>query len=189
MPRATDAENAFVIRGRTTVGDGYVFASTILKDGHFSLDVPYQGDGWYVLVETPERIASLHGPITVGKGEIKSAELVPRTGGRLDGFVTNHSSVAVPLFAVLFSRLGIQYETRVKPDGAFELANVYPGIYGLKVGSDVILDTELPEFDEGMTLEEQLEIGLRPSQPWRRAIRVIVKEGEDLNGIAVDFEP
>ena len=121
VPRATDAENAFVIRGRTTVGDGYVFASTILKDGHFSLDVPYQGDGWYVLVETPERIASLHGPITVGKGEIKSAELVPRTGGRLDGFVTNHSSVAVPLFAVLFSRLGIQYETRVKPDGAFEL--------------------------------------------------------------------
>ena len=53
----------------------------------------------------------------------------------------------------------------------------------------MILDTELPEFDEGMTLEEQLEIGLRPSQPWRRAIRVIVKEGEDLNGIAVDFEP
>lgn len=188
--KGRNAVNALIIRGRTTVGDGYVFASAMLEDGRFSLDVPYQSDDRYVLVETPSRIVSLHGPVSVAKGETKSLELTPQTAGRLRGVVTNHSSLTLPLYAIMFSKLGIQYETRVKTDGSFEFADVYPGTYGLKIGCDSILDTDVPGIsDKNMATEERLEIHRKPSQPWRRAERVVVNEGQVLNGIAVKFEP
>jgi hypothetical protein len=188
VPGKNNAENAYIIRGRTTIGDGYVFKSEILKDGQFSLDVPYQSGDWYVLVETPSRVVSLHGPVAVGRGETKYIEVVPRAGGGLRGLVTNHSSVALPLYAILFSDVGLQYETRVKADGSFEFADVFPGTYGLKVGCDSIPDTEVPDFsDENMTFESQFEVSVQQSQPWSRAKRVIVNQGQVLKGIEVDF--
>jgi len=190
LPGKANSVNAYIIRGRTTVGDGHVFASAVLKGGHFSLDVPYQHNAWYLLVETAKRIVALHGPIAVAKGETKSVELKTRAAGGVRGLVSNGSTVDVPLYAVLFSDFGIQYVTRVRADGSFEFTDIYPGIYGLKAGSDAILDTEIPDVsDKNMSLEDRLEIDRKPSQPWKRATRIVVEEGRVLNGLVIDFVP
>jgi len=189
LPDEKNAGNVKIIRGRTTVGDGFVDASAMLEDGRFSLNVPYQRDDWYVLVETPSAVVSLHGPIAVAKGEMKSLEVMPQSPGGLRGFVTNHFSLSVPIYAVLFSDLGIQYETRVRADGHFAFADVYPGNYGLKVGCDLILDTEVPDGSASVPMEKRLENYRKLSQPWTRAKRVVVHEGQVLDGIEVDFEP
>jgi hypothetical protein len=83
VPQETNAVNAKIVRRRTTTGDGYVFASQPLDRGSFSLDVPYQSDDWYLLVETPRRIVALKGPIAIGAGETKSVELKTRASGGL----------------------------------------------------------------------------------------------------------
>jgi hypothetical protein len=182
--------NARIVRGRTTTGDGYVYASQPLDRGSFSLDVPYQRDDWYLLVETPRRIVALEGPIAIGAGEKKSVELKTRASGGLRGVVSNHSAVNLPLYAVLFSNLGIQYETRVRSDGSFAFADVFPGEYGLKVGCHSILDSEVPDTSaEGLSVEQMQEIYSVPSEPWSRAVRVKVEEGTIVEGITVGFEP
>lgn len=190
LPRESNAVNANIIRGRTTVGDGYVFASQMLKDGRFSLDVPYQSDDWYLLVETPQRIVAMHGPISVAKGENKSVVVTTRSGGEVRGRVANRPSVNAPLWAVLFSDVGIQHETRVRQDGSFVFTDVYPGEYGLKVGCDSILDSEVPDTsDKQMPIEAQLEIYRKPSLPWKRATRLTVQEGKITERLSIAFEP
>ena len=185
LPGHQAAANAYVIRGRTTAGDGFVFASAMLEGGRFSLDVPYQDNDWYVLVETPKRVIAFEGPITIAKGESKTLDLGPQNSGGLRGILSNHSAVSASLHAILFSDAGIQYETRVQANGSFEFTDVYPGVYGLKVGCDSILDSEIPGVTNTKMTNDELRMR---SDPWKRAMRVTVREGEVLDSIEIAFE-
>jgi hypothetical protein len=78
----------------------------------------------------------------------------------------------------------------VLPDGRFKFSNILPGKYGIKVGCDSILDSEIPDIsDNRLTTAERLALHRRPSEPWKRAMRVDVAEGQTLQGIEVRFEP
>lgn len=187
-PREADMINAHMIRGRTSAGDGYVWDTQMVKNGMFSLDVTYPSDKWYVLVETPERVVALDGPFTIAKGETKSVELVSRRCGSVDGLVSDFHSIREPLYAILFSDFGLQYEARIAIDGSFALNNIFPGKYGLKIGTDAIIDSEIPGHEKELTEEECWEWNQLPSDPWKRAFEIEVQEGEVLSGIKVEFQ-
>jgi len=189
LPGKPNAVNAKIIRGRTSTGDGFVIQSQILRDGHFSLDVPYQDNNWYLLVEAPKGVVAVDGPFDVAKGDAKKVEVELRKPGAIRGSVTNNSSLQyVPLWVVAFSELGIQYETRVAANGNFAIDNVFPGQYGLKVGCDAMLDSEVPDTSErNLGISKRLEISRMPSAPWARATRVIVEEGSIADSIRLEF--
>lgn len=185
-PRATDIVNANVIRGRTSIGDGYVWDTQMLNHGEFTLDVSHPADHWYVLVETPKRVVALEGPFAISTGETKSIELHSRRSGSLRGEVrSDQPAIGESLYAILFSDLGLQYETRVAVDGSFEFLSIFPGSYGLKIGTDAIIDSEIPGHNEDLSEEECWKWNQVPSDPWKRAIKVEVCEGELLDGIVV----
>jgi hypothetical protein len=189
LPRKLPAIATRLIRGRTTVGDGYVVTSQMLDRTEFALEAPVQDANWYVLVETPDRIVALHGPVDLAKGETQQVDIETRRGGRVEGVVSNASSVDVPLWAVLFSSLGIQYEVAVQADGRFEFTNVFPGDYGLKVGCDSLLDSDLGDFPYGARPDEEtFQLMKQPSQPWQRAVKVKVKEAQTANIRTINFE-
>jgi hypothetical protein len=50
LRRQRNVMNAYMLRSRTVVGDPAAYASAPIKDGRYSLEVPYQDDGWYVVV-------------------------------------------------------------------------------------------------------------------------------------------
>ena len=188
IPREEDVINAHVIRGRTSAGDGYVWDTQMVKNGMFSLDVSYPSDKWYVLVETPERVVALGGPFTIAKGESKSVELISRRCGSVYGQVSNFHTIREPLYAILFSDIGLQFETRVANDGSFSLENIFPGKYGLKIGTDAFIDSEIPGHEKELSEEECWEWNQVPSDPWKLAFEIQVQEGEVLSGINVEFQ-
>jgi hypothetical protein len=186
--KANNVVNAWITRGRTTAGDGYVEQSAVIENGRYSLTVPYQDEGWYLIVETPERVAALEGPFAVAQDERKEIDIRAEAGGTVRGRVEGQTP-GVAIYAVLFCDLGLQYETHVRSDGSFEFAEVLPGEYGLKVGSDTLRDSEVPAgWWENESLEERLAIYARLSEPWRRAVRVSVREGQAADGLTVRFE-
>ncbi|MBL7038953.1 MAG: carboxypeptidase regulatory-like domain-containing protein [Pirellulaceae bacterium] len=188
-PRNLPAIATRLIRGRTSVGDGSVVTSHMLTGPEFSLEAPVQDPNWYVLVETPDRIVALHGPIDVAKGETQQVEIETRACGRVEGVVSNASSVDVPLWVVLFSGLGIQYEVPIQSNGRFELTNVFPGDYGLKVGCDSILDSDLGDFPyRDRPDEESFRLMKRPSNPWKRAVKISVEEAQTVSIRPIKFE-
>jgi hypothetical protein len=188
-PRETDIVNAHVIRGRTSVGDGYVWDTQMVNNGKFSLNVRYPDEKWYVLVETPERVVALEGPFQFTTGETKSVELVSRQCGSIYGTVVGDFEMNdEPLHAILFSDMGLQYETRVAIDGTFGFTRVLPGKYGLKLGTDAIIDPEIPGHRTELSDTECWEWNQIPSIPWKRALEVEVGEGEVRNGIMVMFQ-
>jgi hypothetical protein len=190
-PRQYNAVNSHTVRGRTTLGDGKVLASAILSDGRFSLDVPFQDENWHVIVETPARVVALHGPIRIAQGKTNHIELTAQSPGGVRGRVANNSAIDLPLWAVLFSKSGIQYETRVKKNGSFEFMNVLPGEYGLKVACESIRDSEIPPLPDiqNVTLEASFELALIPSLPWQRATRITVEPNKITDGLLVSFQP
>lgn len=193
LPRKLPAAATRVIRGRTTVGDGSAVSSQMLTGATFSLEAPVQDANWYVLVDTPDRILALHGPIDVAHGEIERVEIEPRECGRVEGVVGNSRTVDIRLWAILFSDLGIQYEVPVREDGRFEFANVFPGDYGLKVGSDALLDSDLGTFaDNPFPMSDEppaksIQLLKQPSEPWKRAIRVQVEATRTTSVGSINF--
>ena len=188
-PRETDMINAGVIRGRTSIGDGHVWDTQMVINGNFSLEVNNPDGRWYVLIETPERVVALDGPYTIAKGETKEVELVSRQGGSINGKVLGDFQVIrEPLYAILFSDLGLQYETRVAIDGRFRFTDIFPGKYGLKIGTDAIIDPEIPGHSTELSDAECCEWNQIPSVPWKRALEVEVCEGEVRDGIMVSFQ-
>ncbi len=192
-PRKFNAINSHTMRGRTTAGDGKVIASTIVRDGKFSLDVPFQDENWHLLVETPARIVALEGPLKIQQGKTKQLELSTQASGKVRGQVSHISDAKGPLWAVLFSRTGLQYETRVGTDGRFEFQNVYPGNYGLKAACESVRDSEIPALpnptDDEFTIEKSYEVHEVPSRPFRRATRITVNAGQTTEGVLIRFQP
>ena len=172
------------MRGRTTVPDPSFIASAPIRDGAYSLNVPYQDDAWYVAVEEPGQPLTQVGPIKIAVNEKRPLDIACTAGGNIRGRVKN-----VPagwedhLWAVAFTKTGIQVETRVNRDGEFRFQQLPPGEYGLKVGHDAYRDSELGPKERAVTKEEWN----REIDPWQRAKMATVEAGHETNLVELEF--
>ena len=107
------------MRGRTVVGPRGIFAAPI-RDGAYTLDVPFPSATWYVVVEEPGHPLTQVGPIAVALNEKQTLDIACTEGGRIRGRVKD-----VPpgwegnLWVVAFSKTAVREEARVAPDGTF----------------------------------------------------------------------
>jgi len=169
-----NAGNAFMLRGRTVEGDPILYASAPIDNGTYSLDVLFQGTGWYLVVEEPGHAPTQVGPISIIVNEEKEVDVACVEGGSISGSVSG----APPgwqgyLWVVAFNKTGIRAETRVARNGEFSLEHLPPGEYGLKVGHDALDDAEVPKHP--VPPEDWKE----PADPWKRAAIVEVRAGEE----------
>jgi hypothetical protein len=185
MSRMPDTVNAPILRGRTVEPRPIVYASTPIRDGSYSLDVPFQGENWYVVAEEPGRPLTQVGPIAIALNQHKTMDISCTEGRRLSGRVAN-----VPrgweghLWVVAFTRTAIREEVRVGPDGTFSFPQLPPGEYGLKVGHDAYEDNEVPQGTFEQIPKEAWETR---ADPWKRAKVVTVEAGRDSAGVELEL--
>jgi hypothetical protein len=185
LRRPKNAPNSPVIRERTAVGEPIIRASSPIRDGSYSLDVPFQSQAWYVVAEEAGYPLTQVGPIAIDLNDKKSLDIVCTTGGRIRGRVKE-----VPrgwegqLWVIAFSKTAIRDEARVDPDGTFMFPALPPGEYGLKVGHDAYEDAEV--YPGKLALEHR-EAFNEMSDPWKRAKVVTVKPGGDSAIVEVEF--
>jgi hypothetical protein len=198
VPQAENAPNAYVLRGRTTHGERIIYNEVPLLAGQYSLKVPHQSKAWYVAVEEPGHSPTVVGPIEVALNEKKALDIACVHGGSIRGRVN-----AVPkalegeLWVVAFSKCGYRAETRVRPDGAFQLGELPAGEFGLKVGHDAFTDRETQVKWPGMkpqatppTKQEQEAFNKAwnaPANPWKRAKLVQVESGREVTDVELDL--
>ena len=177
--------NAYIMRGRTVVSDPILYQGVLLRDGNYSLSVPYQSNKWCVVVEEPNRPLTLVGPMKIELNEKKKLDIACSEGGGIQGRIKN-----VPpgweghLWVVAFTKDDIRMETRVDNNGAFSFSKMPPGEYGLKVGHDAYHDSEVPTGDFTKLPKEARE---SMNDPWQRAKRVDVKADIELSGLELEL--
>lgn len=182
--RKMNVMNAYILRGRTVTGDPVVYARAPIRDGKYSLDVPFQDKEWYVVAEAPGQPLKQIGPIAVELNEEKALDIACTAGGSIAGRVQH-----VPegwrghFWVVAFTKTGVRYETRVREDGSFLLASLPPGEFGLKVGHDAYNDAEVPRDRRNLTEEDWKKL----ADPWKRATIVNVKQGQRVSGIELEL--
>ena len=178
-----DPINAPVLRGRMVAGPGFIIAQAPIRpNGTYSLDLPGQVSGFLVLDE-PGHAFTQAGPIAVALGERRVVDLATSEPGRVRGVVAN-----VPAewrgrgFVVAFNRTGIRVEARIASDGSFALPPLPPGEFGLKVGHDAYSDPEVyPVPLDQIPKTAFTEV----ADPWKRAVRVTVAAGQEVNGVVI----
>jgi hypothetical protein len=188
LRRKFNAVNAWMMRGRTAEGEPVVYESAAIKDGKYSLKVPYQDDAWYVVAEEPGHALAQVGPIKIALGEKKTCNIACTEGGAIRGRVNNVPDAWKGHFwAVAFTKTGIRMEARVGDDGTFVFPQMPSGEYGLKVGHDSYKDSEVPELPKIWTgSDAEKEIYKRQYDPWQRAKVVAVESGREST---VELEP
>ncbi len=176
----------WTMRGRTVGPDPSFIQSAPIRHGTYSLDVPYQKDDWYVVAEEPGQALTQLGPLKIGLNEKKSLDIACTEGGSIRGRVKNTPSCWEGyLWAVAFTKTGIQAETRVCGDGQFSFPQLPPGKYGLKVGHDAYEDSELRPHKAQLSKEEWND----EIDPWQRAKVVTVEAGHETNQVELEFPP
>jgi hypothetical protein len=184
VPWKPNVVNAYILRGRTVRGGPFIPARAPIRDGKYSIEVPFQDKKWYVAAEEPGQPLTQVGPIAVELNEEKTLNIACTPGGSIAGRVQN-----VPqgwrghLWVVAFTKTGIRYETRVREDGSFLLASLPPGEFGLKVGHDAYDDSEVPRDLRTLTKENWQ----KSADPWKRAKIVNVKPDRGASGIELEF--
>jgi hypothetical protein len=127
LRRPSNAPNAPVMRGRTAVGTPIPYASAPIRDGSYSLDVPFQSETWYVVAEEPGQPVTQVGPIAMALNQNRTVNIACAPGGRIRGRVEG-----VPpgwkghVWVVAFSRTAVREEVRVARDGTFTLPSLRP---------------------------------------------------------------
>jgi hypothetical protein len=173
--------NAYIMRGRTVAADAGILASAQIRDGKYHLTVPFQGESFYLVAESPGRAPTQIGPLEVTLGEAKSLDIACVQGCAIQGAVEDRpSGWEDDLWVVAFTDTGVRVETRVLHDGTFSLSNLPPGRYGLKAGHDAYRDSEVPEWQK--TPAEAYDT---PAEPWKRAVIVELAAGKQRDGIVV----
>lgn len=179
MRRRHDIVNAPIQRGRTVAEDPIIYASAPIRDGKYTLSVPFQGEQFYLVAESPHSAATQVGPIAIALGEEKSLDIACDDGGTIMGTVKDRpADWKDDLWVVAFTDTGIREETRVQQDGTFLLRQLPPGRYGLKVGHDGYGDTEVPHHPN-IPAEAWKTI----ADPWKRAVIVHVPASGEIDGI------
>jgi RNA polymerase sigma factor (sigma-70 family) len=187
VPQPRDPINAPVLRGRLVAGPPISYAVPI-RDGSYTVDLPFQGESWYVVVEEPGHALTQVGPIAVALNEAKKLDIVCQEGGSIRGRVTR-----VPAgwegnaWVVAFSKTAVREEARVAADGTFALPPLPPGEYGLKAGHEAHEDPELYPGDPRLVVRDHPEVFKQTADPWKRAKIVTVKAGQETAGVEVDF--
>ena len=187
LRKPSNAPGAPLMRGRTAVGPPIPYASAPIRDGSYSLDVPFQSETWYVVAEEPGRPVTQVGPIPMALNQTRTVDIACTPGGRIRGRVEG-----VPpgweghVWVVAFSRTAVRDEVRVARDGTFTLPPLPPGEYGLKAGHDAYDD---PEVYPGALRREHPEVFKEKADPWRRAKVLTVEAACDSAGVVVDFPP
>jgi hypothetical protein len=183
MRRKTNVVNAYILRGRTVTGDPILNARAPIRDGKYSLDVPFQNKDWYVVAEEPGQPPTQIGPIAVELNEEKKLDIACTAGGSITGRVQHVlEGWRGHLWVVAFTNTGIRYETRVREDGSFLFASLPPGEFGLKVGHDAYEDSEVPR---GRQLAK--ESWEKLADPWKEAKIVQVKPNRGTSGIELEL--
>jgi hypothetical protein len=198
MPRCPNAINAWILRGRTVVGDPICYSSVLIQNGTYVLNVPYQHDAWYVVIEEHGHALTQVGPIKIGVNEKRQLDIACTERGSIRGRVKN-----VPagweghLWAVAFTKTAIQAESRVSSAGEFCFQQLPPGEYGLKVGHDAYQDSEVPQTSphsseeewQELSKEEWQKLADKEADPWQRAKVVTVEAGRELSGVELELPP
>ncbi len=144
LRRSPNAANAPVLRGRTVVGDPVSYTSAAIHDGSYRLDVPFQSEAWYVVVEEAGHPLTQVGPVSIALKEQKTLNITCTHGGRIRGRVKDiPAGWEGHAWVVAFSKTAVQAEVRVEPSGHFALPSLPPGEYGLKAGHDAYDDAEV----------------------------------------------
>ena len=179
------AFNGNVLRGRTVIGDRFFIKNTYIRDGKYSLEVPYQNDEWFVVVEEPDGEITQIGPVKIGLDEKKTLDIACPAGGSVSGRIKN-----VPpgwedqLWVVAFNKTAIRKDVRVDRDGRFRITQLPPGQFGLKVGHDAYHDSEIYW---GMDEKELEEAYKRKIDPMKRATVVNIQSGRDIEGVELEL--
>jgi len=180
-----DVINSYMLRGRTVAGLQCTFASAPVLDGTYVLKVPFQDDEWYVAAEEAGRPLTLIGPLKIKLNEKRHLDIECVDGGSIYGRVKN-----VPhnwegnLWAVAFTKSAIQAETPVNADGSFSFSQLPPGEFGLKVGHDAYLDSEVPR---GKAALSNLALYKQMADPWKRALITTVRPGSITSGVELEL--
>jgi hypothetical protein len=181
--RSENIANAPVRRGRTIAPTEIIFDQSPIRDGKYSLNVPFQGEAFYVVAELPGRAPTQIGPISIALNEKKSLDIACAEGGVISGVVKNRPKRWEDnLWVVAFTDTGLHSETRVLSDGTFSIPQLPPGRYGLKVGHDAYRDSEIPDRSN----HSPEAWGATP-EPWKRAVVVEVTAGEERSGIELEL--
>jgi hypothetical protein len=186
VQRPRDLVNAYIERGRTVSGEGVVTERALIRDGEFTLDVPSQGPGYFVVVEEPGHAPTQIGPLTIKVNETRKLDVACVEGGAIAGRVSN-----VPaewqgnLWAVAFNRSGVRADVQVDLDGTFRFENLPPGRYGLKVGHDAYRDSEVPRPNEFKDIPASAWKTI--ADPWKRATTVTVESGKTADDVTLEL--
>lgn len=181
--RPEAAIGAPVRRGRTIAPTEIIYDRCPIRDGKYSLTVPFQGEGFYLVAELRGRAPTQVGPISIALDEKKSLNIACVEGGAISGVVKNLlNGWENDLWVVAFTDTGIQAETRVSSDGTFSLHQLPPGRYGLKVGNDAYHDSEIPRRPN----DTPKAWGAKP-EPWKRAVVVEVKASQESDGVELEL--
>ena len=182
--RQRNTVNAYILRGRTTVGDPVTYERAPIRDGAYTLDVPFQAPGYYVVVEEPGHAPTQVGPFDIKVNEEKHFNISCVAGGGVSGQVEN-----VPdewkgnMWVVAFTKTAIQTETRIDVAGAFRFDHLPPGQYGLKVGHDAYRDSEVPRELKDVPKE----VWNKLPDPWKRATLVTVESDQTTEGVRLEL--
>ncbi len=160
---------------------GYVCASSIIHDGTYALDVPYQRDDWVVEMQEPGEPLTRVTGVEVGLHEAKKLDIAAIHGGRVCGRVDAGPAIwKNDTWVVAFTRDGLRYEARVAADGSYSFDCLPPDVYGLKAGYDAFFDVERPVPE---TLADDDAAYRSPSDPWNRAKVVKVEPDQTVKDV------
>lgn len=190
--------NAYVLRNRTTDSPLYFVDEGPIRNGDFALQAFRPGSRFAVVVFEPGHAPTIQGPLTIKEDELLTVDVDCVPGGSIKGRVSDvPAALQGELWAVAFSRMGHQAETRVKVDGSFLFSNLLPGEYGLKIGYEGVQDrdTYVPSPGHGKApgyrptkaeMDAYLKASDAPADPWKRAKLVRVKANET-SGVVIDL--
>ncbi|MGO9918899.1 MAG: carboxypeptidase-like regulatory domain-containing protein [Isosphaeraceae bacterium] len=185
LRRSENAVNSFVQRGRTVAGGPIPYAGAVIHDGSYRLEVPFQSETWYVVVEEPGHALTQVGPVSVALKEQKKLDITCTPGGHIRGRVTGIPAAwDGHVWVVAFSKTAVRAEVRVDPRGQFTLPALPAGEYGLKAGHNGYADAEVYP---GKLAHENRESYREIADPWKRAKVVTVKPGRDTAIVEVEF--
>ena len=183
--KISNAPNAAVFHGRTVPNHLYIRADAPIRDGAYTVSVPQPGDAYTLVVAEPGRIPTTVGPFALRAGEAKALDVVCTTGGRVSGKVSGvPAEWRGAAWVVAFTAAGLRAEAHVNADGSFTLPPLPPGEYGLKAGHDAYQDAETYPGFLARNHPESYQI---IADPWKRAVRVTVVAGRDVDGVEVTW--